>query len=123
MCFREPSLEQVETAFAVTVRNNDISGYAKSHENIEESSLSVDAAPNSVGFPNLTNVTVSTDQPVPEIVDDQNLVKGSQEAAPDESNNNEGIQNLDQDDSDGCCSGWKVVFFYVFSYLRKALVK
>lgn len=102
---------------------NDISGYAKSHENIEESSLSVDATPNSVGFPNLTHAIISTDQPVPEIIDDQNLVKGSQEDAPDESNNNEGIQNLNQDDFDGCCSGSRVVFFYVFSYLRKALVK
>jgi hypothetical protein len=64
MCFREPSIELVKTAFAVrnnTVRKNDISRYAKSHENIEESSLSVDATPNSVGFPNLTHAIISTD--------------------------------------------------------------
>jgi hypothetical protein len=105
MCVRKSSIVQDQTAST------------KFHRNIEESILNVDATP---------HLIISMGQPapyVPETVDDQHVVKSSQKAAPDVFDNNEDLQNLNQDDLGGCCSGWKGVLFYVVSYLGMLLPK
>ena len=113
---RESSIRQDHTIFAV--RNSNISGDAISHETIEESSPNIDVALCSVGFP------LSMGQPVtylPETIDDQHAVKDSPISTPAISNNNEGLQNLNQDNLGGCCGGWKSALFCIFWDLKTAL--
>jgi hypothetical protein len=88
---------KISVADVSAIANSNISGAAKSHETIEESSLNVDTAPCTVGISNLSHPIISMGQPapyVPESVDDQHAVKGSQKAAPNVFNNNKSLQNL-----------------------------